>query len=100
MEHLSTTHAANGYEYEQVWRKGMTAIYKQLRTEDTYEVIKIKISPASEVFGKSYPEREVYPGNEEWGKLAWTVRGLKEATTLADKEAQTDWDGITHQKKQ
>jgi len=48
------------------------AIY--LRSDGVYEVFKIKIAPEEIVFGKTYPERETYPGNEDFGKTAWCYR--------------------------
>lgn len=45
------------------------AIYK--RSDDCYEVFLIKVSKEAEVFGKTYPDREVYPGNEDFGRTAW-----------------------------
>jgi len=41
------------------------------RSDGCYEVFKIVIAPAQIVFGKSYPKREVYPGNEDFGFTAW-----------------------------
>ena len=60
------------------------AIY--LRSDDVYEVFKIKIAPAGmsqrEQF---YPEREIYPNNEDFGKTAWTYRTLDKAKRKYDK---------------
>lgn len=41
------------------------------RWDDVWEVFKIKVSEESKVFDKTYPKREVYPGNEDFGKTAW-----------------------------
>jgi len=59
------------------------AIYE--RSDDVVEVFLVKISPATEAFGKSYPEREVYPGNEDFGKTAWTYRTLEKARRRYNK---------------
>jgi hypothetical protein len=53
------------------------AIY--YRNDGCYEVFKISISPAATIFGKDYPEREVYPGNEDFGFSAWCIRDEKKA---------------------
>jgi len=45
------------------------AIY--LRSDGYYEVFKIKTKKASSLFGRDYPDREVYPGNEDFGNSAW-----------------------------
>jgi len=52
-----------------VKRTKRKAIY--VRSDGYYEIFKIKVSPAETVFGKSYPEREVYPCNEDFGFSAW-----------------------------
>lgn len=57
---------------KQVWRDKDTAIYAY---PGGYEVIVVKKAPAEFKFGKNYPAREVYPGNEEWGRLAATRPG-------------------------
>ncbi len=41
------------------------------RWDDVYEVFRIKIKEEASVFGKAYPRREGYPGNEDFGKTAW-----------------------------
>ena len=65
-----------------VERTTSKAIY--LRSDNIYEIFKIKITPKNEVFGKTYPERESYPSNEDFGKIAWTFRTLKKAKELYD----------------
>ena len=41
------------------------------RWDNVWEVFRIKIKEKGEVFGRSYPKREVYPGNEDFGSTAW-----------------------------
>ena len=45
------------------------AIYK--RSDGVWEVFFIKRAPAELIYDKSYPERETYPSNEDFGKSAW-----------------------------
>lgn len=54
------------------------AIY--VRDDKIYEVFRIQVSPPTNMFGREYPEREVYPGNEDFGKNAWCFnnKGLAE----------------------
>ena len=52
-----------------VERNDKKAIYK--RWDDVWEVFRIKISKEKTMFGKTYPAREVYPGNEDFGLTAW-----------------------------
>ena len=53
-----------------VERTDKKAIY--LRSDDVYEVFYVQVSPEEMQFGKLYPERETYPSNEDFGKMAWT----------------------------
>lgn len=55
-----------------VARTDTKAIYK--RWDDVWEVFHIVIRKESEAFGKTYPKREVYPGNEDFGKTAWCYK--------------------------
>ena len=74
---------------ELIHRKGGIAIYK--RSDDVYEVFKVKVSPAAEIFGKQYPEREAYPANEEFGLTAWCFtdreRAMRRFETLLKNKA-------------
>lgn len=45
-----------------------------LRSDGVYEVFRIGTAPEEVVFGANYPEREVYPSNEDFGKTAWTYK--------------------------
>jgi hypothetical protein len=64
----------SGASYHQFWRQGDVAIYraegKGNRLE--FEVIKIQILLAEELVGRSYPVREAFPKNSEWGELGFT----------------------------
>lgn len=58
-------------------RRGDICLYK--RSDDVYEVFKVKVSPEREIFGKLYPERETYPSNEDFGKTAFCFKEEKNA---------------------
>lgn len=64
-------------EAKLVDREGDTCFYK--RSDGYYEVFIVKVRKASKVYGKDYPDREIYPGNEEFGQRAWCFRSFKEA---------------------
>lgn len=49
------------------------------RWDCVWEVIRIKKMRAVHTFGKDYPAREVYPGNEEFGAIAWAFANKKSA---------------------
>jgi hypothetical protein len=53
-------------------RNGKVCLYE--RSDSYYEVFIVQVSPAVLTFGKFYPEREVYPGNDDFGKTAWCFR--------------------------
>lgn len=59
----------HGLKAKLVDRQGNICVYQ--RTDNVFEVFIVKVSPAVETFGKSYPEREKYPGNEDFGYTAW-----------------------------
>src|SRR5438552_212361 len=91
MESLATELTYQGRTLRQLKRIGMIAIY-DVRNKGNllygYEVIIIKIAPAAEIYGKSYPEREAYPSSSknsnDWGNLAWSFgrRQKKEAFAM------------------
>ena len=41
------------------------------RWDNVWEVFRIKINEPTSLFGRSYPRREVYPSNEDFGRTAW-----------------------------
>ena len=75
MQTLETELRVQTRSLKQIARVGQVAMY-ELRTQSGmllgYEVIVIRIRPAEEAFGHSYPERERYPRDEEWGLYGWT----------------------------
>jgi hypothetical protein len=82
MRPLETELIFQGRTLRQIKRTGMVAIY-ELRNEGEmlrgYEVIVIRIRRPEEAFGRFYPEREVYPGNEDWGIYAWSYQACDKA---------------------
>lgn len=49
------------------------------RSDDVFEVLIVKVQKEREIFGKTYPTKEVYPGNEDFGVTAWCYKDRKEA---------------------
>src|SRR6267378_2132639 len=89
MELLETELKVQNRTLKQIKRQGRVALYELYGANGMlygFEVVFIKIAKARNVFGKDYPEREVYPGNEDWGSLAWSYgrndRDLAEETFL------------------
>jgi hypothetical protein len=85
MQLLPTTFKKQGFDYEQIERNALTAIYSQSLDGDVraYEVIRVIVAAESEIFGKLVPEREVLPGNEQWGIRGWTYWSLDKARARA-----------------
>ena len=53
-----------------ITRTDIRALY--LRNDNVYEVFKIKVKEAGITpSGRTYPRREVYPNNEDFGNIAW-----------------------------
>lgn len=77
----------NGFEYNLVERSSMTAIYSQSLDGDllAYEVIRVTVAPAGEIMGNPVVEREILPGNEQWGIRGWTYWDLAKARTRASE---------------
>ena len=65
---------------KKIARKGDVCLY--LRSDDVYEVFVVKKSKATEMFGRHYPDREVYPGNEDFGYTAWCYNQYGEKPAL------------------
>ncbi len=59
-------------------RQANVALYASAGSE-YFEVHKVRIAKAREMFGKSYPDREVLAGNEEFGTIAWACNSKERA---------------------
>jgi hypothetical protein len=74
-----------GMLYREIFRKGDTAIYcvkgKGQRIE--YEVFKVQVLPAGQLSGRSYPVRESFPPNSDWGELGFTYTNNSHRDPLA-----------------
>lgn len=84
MEVLPFQFEEKGFIYTQLKRKKKVALYQQHHEEwpqrsNRYEVIKIKVLPATIIHGKQYNEREIYPKSEEWGERGWSYNTYEEA---------------------
>ncbi|MFO7923671.1 MAG: hypothetical protein R6U58_08270 [Bacteroidales bacterium] len=83
MEPLPKQLRKNGYGYTQVKRGRRACLYEQSIKGKIvgYEVFLPHISPARQVFGKFYPEREAYPADEDFGYTAWAFTRWNNALT-------------------
>ena len=61
-----------------VKREGMAAMFQSCGG-DYWEVHRVRVEPAQEVFGKAYPEREALAGNAAFGTYGWACSSLDRA---------------------
>lgn len=75
MEILSDEIKKNGFVYKLNKRGKKSVIYEQFDPELDivvgWEVFRIKVDKPKIVFGVQLGEREIFPGNEDFGKWAW-----------------------------
>jgi hypothetical protein len=85
MQLLPTKFKKQGFDYEQIERNALTAIYSQNLDGEirAYEVVRITVAPAGEIMGNPVVEREMLPGNEQWGIRGWTYWDLEKARARA-----------------
>ena len=73
-----------GFNYKQVRRDGMKAIFEQTRpgTElKNYEVVKLGRHNGYVMGGVSIEPAETYPGSSLWGITGWTCQSIDQALT-------------------
>ena len=58
-------------------RDGNVCMYH--RSDGPYEVFIAQVRSKEVIGGREYPEREVYPSNEDFGKSAWCYTERKRA---------------------
>ena len=87
MKPLSDILRKNGFTYTLVLREGQSCIYEQSVAEKTayYEVFIVQVRPQETIKGKMLPNREVFPGNEDFGVTAWSCRTLDDAMKRFEK---------------
>jgi len=84
MEILANEIRKNGFIYT-LHKKGEKAyIYQQYCPEIErvmgWEVFQIKVDKPKVVFGVELGEREIFPGNEDFGKWAWSYSSYDKAS--------------------
>lgn len=76
MEQLKTSYRKNDFDYTLIERNDHVAMFQQHRSGShvAYEVGYIKIEPETTFpNGVTLPEREAFWGNEDFGRMAWTL---------------------------
>lgn len=86
MERLGNTVQIRGVGKEVtasfVKRRGNICFYQ--RSDGPYEVFYVKVFPEEVIKNKKYPEREGYPSNEDFGKIAWCFTEYEHALKRFD----------------
>lgn len=85
---LDTEFSDTHFNYKQIHREGLFAIYKKigkLNCHEGFEVIKIQHRNDQEIYGKKYLASEMYPTNSEWGKYGFSYRTKQESYAGFDK---------------
>lgn len=97
MKELAKEFAESGWSHKQIMREGDVAMYRRWRTgkegfaaEEHYEVVKIRVQPAYERFGQSYPDTEHYPSSEMWGDKGWTSLSREKADIKFNQVAHSE----------
>lgn len=55
----------------QLIKRERNAVLYGNNASDYFEVHKVRVAKAKQVFSKDYPEREILAGDEEFGRYAW-----------------------------
>jgi len=82
MKTIPKTFNKKGFNYKQIKRDGMKAIFEQSKKGQdsvSFEVVKISKHNGYELGGQKIPPGEAYPGTSQWGIAGWTFQDLKSA---------------------
>jgi hypothetical protein len=99
MEKLSNEINKNGFVYTLYKRGEKAMIYEQYDPEVerivAYEIFRLKVDKPKVVFGIELGEREIFPGNEDFGKWAWAC-STKERALERFERIETGEEDIEH----
>lgn len=79
---IPTSFKKKGFNYNQVRRDGMKAIFEQTKDGSemkNYEVVKLGRHNGYVMGGVSIEPAETYPGSSLWGITGWTCQSLDRA---------------------
>lgn len=78
---LATQFRHDGFDFRQIAREGMVAIYEQSKNGRVmaFEVVRTRRREAFEIKGRKVEAAEFYPRSKEWGTHGWTVRDCETA---------------------
>jgi hypothetical protein len=74
MQALQFPFTRNEFHHELLRREGMVCLVKRSKPSHShFEIVKLRVAPERAIFGKTYPERELYPADEDWGQNGFTL---------------------------
>jgi len=79
---IPTQFKKKGFNYKQVRRDGMKAIYLQTRDDSqvsNYEVVRLGRHNGYNMGGSHIEPAETYPGSSLWGIMGWTCTDIESA---------------------
>ena len=89
MKKLSDIVSKNGFTYRMLQRTEKKALYAQYyqNTLIGFEVFLIRIRGAqfSYILNKTLPPAERFPGNEDFGRTAWSIQKYEDAIIRFNK---------------
>jgi hypothetical protein len=91
MKTLPKTFSKNGFEFEQLDRRGDLAIFRKHKKSRcvSYEVVRVQYHDAYEIAGKQIEAGECYPSSESWGSCGFTLPTYEASLKkLADMDAK------------
>lgn len=89
MKRLETTIERGPFKFEQLWREGMWAIYRQTQKGsnwERFEVVHIRRRNARKIGEISIEAMETYPTSEDWGTYAWKTITLERAHKVVEEQ--------------
>lgn len=97
MKSIPDTFCKNGYTYILKRRDGMIAMYAQLwgKAVQAYEVMRIRRKNPGSLNGVDLTEREILPGDGEWGSMGWTYSANGTGTVAALSRAEAKFEALT-----
>lgn len=82
MKPLPFTFKSRGFNFTQLKRVGLVALYEKTMPEirsPSYEVVIVQRHAERMIAGAVVPAAEAMPGAEQWGQKGWTCTSQKQA---------------------
>lgn len=79
---LKSEFRKDGFDFRLIKRQGRVALFqksKQNITTEHFEVVLVRQNPASERFGRLFPDSESIPCSNEWGERGWSYSDRESA---------------------